>query len=198
MSPTARQFNRLAPFICVLAVSILCQPASGFDDDARDRVIDIAGGKFKLTAPDTWERKEPKVNIIEHEFEVPASKGDKRPGRVTVMGAGGSVEENIERWYGQFKQPDGSATEDSAKVEKLSVAGQEVHLVDVTGTFLDKPPFAAGRAIERENYRLLGAIIVTRQKDKPTGNYFVKLVGPNRTLTDHEEAFREMIEGLSN
>src|SRR5574341_2055418 len=33
-------------------------------------------------------------------------------------GQGGSVEANLDRWYGQFEQPDGSSTRERAKVSK--------------------------------------------------------------------------------
>ena len=157
----------------------------------EDLEFDIAGGKFKLVAPDTWIRKEPKVRIIDHEFEVPASEDDERSGRVTVMGAGGTVEENLDRWFGQFLQPDGSSTKDAAEIDEMTVAGQEVHLVDVSGTYVDKPPFA-GRGIERENYRMLAAIIATKSGQ----DYFIKLYGPERTIAENEKAFVGMIEGL--
>ena len=160
--------------------------------------IDIADGKFQMVAPEGWERKQPKINFIEHEFEVPASEGDERPGRVTVMGAGGSIEDNIKRWYGQFRQPDGGDSADAAKVEQKKVAGQEVTLVDVAGTYLDKPggPFAGGKTIERDDYRMLAAIIETTQKGKKTGNYFIKLIGPRKTIADNQKAFDAMIESL--
>lgn len=160
--------------------------------------IAIAEGKFEMTAPESWQRKQPKTNIVEHEFEVPAADGDERPARLTVMGAGGSIEDNIERWYGQFRQPDGGDTADQAKVEQKMVAGQEVTQVDVSGTYLDKPggPFAGGKTIERENYRMLAAIIETTQKGKKTGNYFIKLVGPRKTIEENKEAFDAMIDSL--
>lgn len=185
----------LVPPLLVLGLFFSAEgPVAWPDEEANDELtFDIGEGTFQLTAPETWIRKEPKVKIIDHEFEVPPAEGDELAGRVTVMGAGGSVEENIDRWYRQFTQPDGRDTKDVAKpVEELEIAGQEVHLVDVTGTYLDKPPFAGGKGVRRENYRMLAAIIVTQE----AGNYFVKLYGPNQTVTDQEEGFKKMIEGL--
>lgn len=159
--------------------------------------IDLADGAFQMTVPDAWERKQPKVNIIEHEFEIPASTGDEQPGRLTVMGAGGTVEDNIKRWQTQFR-PDEGASEVATKVDEKKVAGQKVTVVDLSGTYVDKPggPFAPGKSINRENYRMLAAIIETTRQGKKTGNYFIKLVGPRQTLADNQEAFDEMIESL--
>ena len=165
-------------------------------DSEEGKKYTIADGKFQLTAPASWAAKQPKVRIIDSEFEVPPAEGDEMPGRVTVMGAGGSIEANIDRWIGQFTQPDGSDTKEAAKVKKMTIAGQQVHLVDVSGTYLDKPPFAGG-GVEREKYRMLAAIIETTQGGKKAGNYFIKFIGPAHTVADNEAGFQKMIESLS-
>lgn len=158
----------------------------------------ISDGHFEMTVPDGWVKKEPRVNIIEYEFEVPAASGEGRPGRVTVMGAGGTVEDNVRRWYGQFRQPDDSDTEKAAKVEEKDVSGQRVTVVDISGIYLDKPggPFAGGKTIERKDHRMLAAIIGTQHKGKKTGNYFLKLIGPKQTIAENKKAFDQMIESL--
>ena len=135
----------------------------------NDRRVTLAEGKIVLDAPKTWVRRAPKNKIIEHEFAIPSGQDEKPEGRFTVMGAGGSVEANVERWLGQFVQTDGSATKDKAKVEKRKIAGQEVHFVDVAGDFKDSPgPFAP--AVMRPDYRMLAAIIVTEKM----GQHFLK------------------------
>ena len=149
-------------------------------------------GKYLLAAPANWVVKPPKSRIIDHEFEVPAAEGDTAAGRVTVMGAGGSIDENIKRWEGQFKSADGA--EVKAEIKKLKVIDQDVHFVDLKGTYIDRPagPFAGGAAIDREGYRMLGAVIAT----KDAGQYFVKLYGPEKTIAAAKPGFEKMVEGL--
>jgi hypothetical protein len=131
------------------------------------------------------------VRIIEAEFAIPAVEGDKNDGRLTIMAAGGSVEANIDRWIGQFSQPDGKSTKDQTKSEKITVDGQEVHLVDISGTYKDqRGPLAPAQTFE--NYRMLAAIVST----KDAGRYFLKLYGPKKTIAANEEAFRKMVESL--
>lgn len=152
--------------------------------------LKLAGGQLELTAPAKWQRKQPKVRIIEHEFAVPAAEGDKADGRMTVMGAGGGVQANIDRWFGQFSQPDGGSTKDRAKVKKTKIGGHDVHLVDVSGTFRDqRGPVAP--AVERAGYRMLAAIIETDR-----GDYFIKFYGPQRTVAENEKPFLQMIDSL--
>jgi hypothetical protein len=167
------------------------------DKQAQGKPYAIAEGKFKLTPPANWVVKPPKNFIIEHEFEVPAAEGDETPARVTVMGAGGSIEANVQRWRDQFTPADGAEAKDAAKVEKKKIAGQQVHVVNLSGNYLDKAP-AQAKGVERENYRMLAAIIETTQGGKKTGNYFIKLVGPAQTVGENEEGFEKMLESLSS
>jgi hypothetical protein len=162
------------------------------------RAFTIAADSLSLEAPEGWQRVQPKSAIVETEFSI-ASEGngaDGQPlpaGRMTVMGAGGSVEANIERWYGQFSQPDGGSTKDKSSTKKLKVAGADVTLVDIPGTYKDMPggPMAGGKTIERPGYRMLAAIVEGKQ-----GNYFLKFYGPADTIAKHADGFRAMIEGM--
>lgn len=173
---------------CSLAVSLLATPAFAEDEG---QVMKLADGKLQLEVAKSWKAVKPRVRIIDFEFAVQAAEGDEKPGRVTVMGAGGSIEDNIDRWIGQFSQPDGGSSKDAAKLDKKAVAGQQVHLVDISGTFDDRPPFAGG-GVKRPNYRMLAAIIETKQ----LGKYFVKFYGPAKTVAENKEAFDKMIASL--
>ncbi len=160
---------------------------------AEDVFYEIAEGAYSMPVPAGWTKKQPRVRIIEAEFEAKAAEGDELPGRATVMGAGGSIEDNINRWCGQFIQPDGTSTREKAKVRNTTSGGCDVVIVDVTGTYEDKPgPFVPGKGVERPNYRMIAAIIQT----KKAGNYFVKFYGPAKTVAMHEANFNKMIEGL--
>ena len=157
--------------------------------------IKLSDGKITLPVPIHWERKQPRTRIVEHEFAAKSHGEEAQPARVTVMGAGGGVEKNISRWIGQFAQPDRSSTRDKTKVSKSEIAGAQVHVVDITGTYLDRPggPFSGGRVVPRKGYRMLGAIIVT----KSSGHYFVKLLGEAKTVEMHSKGFQEMLAKLA-
>lgn len=150
---------------------------------------------MSLVPAKDWKEKPPRSRIIEHEFEIPVVEGDEIPGRLTVMGSGGSIDDNVNRWLGQFTDAGGKAlTKDKAKVEKLSIGGLTVHYVDLSGTYKDMPggPFAGGATTLRENYRMLGAII----ENKTAGNYFLKLYGPKATIAANEKAFQDFVNSL--
>ena len=192
---------------------------------AANPPLDLAEGAIVMEAPKSWVRTKPRVNFIDHEFIVPATKDElpkaapadpNKPagetpegtstegaaktepldGRVTVMGAGGAVEANIDRWIGQFSQPDGSDTKNlvSEAKRKTTVAGLDVLRVDLVGTYHDSPrPLdPTAKSVDRDDYRMLAAIIVTPK----LGNYFIKFYGPRQLVSDHEAEFNKMIDGL--
>jgi hypothetical protein len=177
----------------LLVAAVLLGHGASVAGAEEDRKIELFDGQLVIQAAEAWERKQPATNIVEHEFRVPAAEGDEADGRLTVMAAGGSIDDNLDRWYGQFIQPDGGSTKELAKVKKLELAGETVHLVDMSGTFKDqKGPFAP--AVERPKYRMLGAIVTLKNS---RANYYVKFYGPQRTVAEQERAFTKMIEGLT-
>jgi len=189
----------MSKLLATLSIAALLCLAPAFAEEEKAEKKEptpftVAEGKLAFKAPGEWTKKKPKSNIIEVEFEAAAAKGDDNAGRLTIMGAGGNVQQNIERWYGQFLQPDGSETKKAAKVEKKTIGGNPVHVVDIAGTYKDSPagPFAGGKTVNRENYRMLAAIIET----KSAGNYFIKFYGPKGTITENEKAFHELLQSL--
>jgi len=185
---------RSALVILVVALVAAAAPVQAWQDGADALAYTIAEEGFSLAAPEGWKRVQPKSSIVETEFSIPSEGEGLQPGRMTVMGAGGSVQANVDRWYGQFAQPDGSDTKSKATSKKLKLAGCDVTIVDITGTYKDAPagPFAGGKAVDRPDYRMLAAIVETPDR----GNYFLKFYGPGKTVAKHADGFRAMVEGL--
>ncbi|MEX1040452.1 MAG: hypothetical protein WDZ51_07475 [Pirellulaceae bacterium] len=154
-------------------------------EDAPKKIT-LAEGKLELTVPEGWKTIQPSVRIIDHEFSAPAAEGDDTPGRATLMGAGGGVKANIDRWKGQFS----NLTTD--KTEEIKVNEMKVHIVDLAGTFRDqRGPFAPAEV--KEGTRMLGAIIET----KAEGDYFIKFYGPEKTITENEKKFLAMVNSAT-
>jgi hypothetical protein len=183
-------FSCLVRSVAYIAVGVVCIAPCLAQDAAKEKpakqeTIDLADGKLSLKAPADWVKKQPSVRIIDHEFAVPKAEGDEVDGRVTVMGAGGGVKANVDRWKSQFTKLT------KQKEDKKEIKGIEVHIIDLTGTYKDqRGPLAP--AEERESYRMLGAIIVS----KDLGAYFVKFYGPEKTVAANEKAFLAMVDAL--
>ncbi|MDA7925220.1 hypothetical protein N9B46_00095 [Mariniblastus sp.] len=154
----------------------------------------VAEDSIKFTTTGNWKSVPPRSRMLDAELKIPKVEGDEVDGRLTIMGAGGSIEANIVRWQGQFTQPDGGDTADKTKQKTMEIDGQKVNFVDITGTFMDAVggPFSGKPKVERKNYRMLAAIIQT----EANGNYFVKLYGPKSTIDKNEKYFKKMLESL--
>ena len=88
-------------------------------------------GKITATAPESWTKKKPAINFIQYEFVIPKAEGDENDGRATVMGAGGTIEQNIDRWIAQFEDGGKPLAKDKAKIEKTKISGLDVHVIDL-------------------------------------------------------------------
>jgi len=154
----------------------------------------VAEESIKFTTTGNWKSVPPRSRMLDAELKIPKAAGDEVDGRLTIMGAGGSIEANIVRWQGQFVQPDGGNTADKTKQKTMEIDGQKVDFVDITGTFMDAVggPFSGKPKVERKNYRMLAAIIQT----EANGNYFVKFYGPKLTIDENEKYFKKMLESL--
>jgi hypothetical protein len=64
-------------------------------------------------------------------------------------------------------------------------------LVDVTGTFQQSTTPMGPVSEEKPNFRMLGAVIET-----PAGPWFVKLIGPERTVERWKESFFEFMRSF--
>ncbi len=164
---------------------------------AQQAKIELADGKIAMTAPEDWTKVQPRFpNITPYEFSAPKGVEDKEKiARITVTPAQGSIEQNLDRWYGQFEQPDGSSSKEKAKVEKMEVGGQTVHMVELAGTFKDSMggPFQNRPPVLKKDYRLLGAIIET----KSMGTYFIKMTGPTESVEKVSDGFKKMLKEMT-
>ncbi len=164
-------------------------------------MVGLAEGTLLLPAPAEWVQQKPRNRLIELEFLVPAkaaaspegAEGEAATsGRFTVMQSGGTIRANLERWVGQFKNPKTPEGTELGEAKKLDIDGMPAHLMDLSGTFIDSPRGPFGPKVERENYRMLAAILET----KDSGNYFFKLVGPEALIEQQVEPFVEMLKGI--
>lgn len=149
----------------------------------------VAAKDITLNVPTTWKQSPASNNLRTAQFAIPKVEGDKDDAELVVYffgGAGGGVNANLERWSGQF-QPGGK----KQKIYKgLSKQG-EYYLLDVTGVY-NKP---IGPPINRQTnptpgYKMLAVVLMVKDK----GNYFLKLTGPQKTVSSVSNALRIAID----
>src|ERR1700676_4346181 len=103
-------------------------------------------------------------------YPVPPVAGDRESAECAVYffgpGQGGSFQDNIDGWEGQFKAAGGKPA--PAKVTKISIHGLPVTTIDVSGDYSGMAGPEATTPGQVSGYRLLGAIV-----ESPGGNVFV-------------------------
>jgi hypothetical protein len=140
----------------------------------------------KWTAPARWEAK-PGGGMRAATYTIPPAKGDSEAAECAVfINIGGSVQANIDRWVGQFEQPDGKP-----KQKQETINGLSVTTVDLTGTFKGGGTAMGQTSAPKPNYRLLGAIV-----DAPAGPVYFKLTGPAKTVAAAQAEFQTMLKSL--
>jgi hypothetical protein len=126
------------------------------------------------------------------QYKLPAAEGDAEAASLVVYyfgpGQGGSVQANLDRWMGQIQQPNGGSSKNSAKTGTLTVNGMNVTLLDVTGTYAGGD-MGGTSAQAKPNFRMRAGVIET-----PKGGYFVKLVGPEKTVARWDDSFIAFIK----
>ncbi len=137
----------------------------------------------------------PSSNMRVAQYKLPRAEGDAADASLVVYyfgeGQGGSTEANLDRWIGQMEQPDGGSPKEKARTETMTVNGLKVSLVDVSGTYTAEMSPGSGDHHNNAGYRLRGAVIET-----PKGAYFVKLVGPEKTIAGQDQQYMDFIKSV--
>jgi len=153
----------------------------------------LAMGPFSLVSPPGWKVIPVTSNMRAAAFQLPGKPGDEPQLLVTYFGAGGAgtVDDNVGRWVGQFTQPDGKASRDVARIEKLQLAGQDAVVVSLSGHYVAQVMGPGGGAVDKQDQSLLAAIVAS-----PSGPYYFKVVADKPTIEANAAAFRALLGSL--
>lgn len=167
-------------------------PAAAATSTAKGEMI--TGPGIRFTAPGDWTVQTPTSSMRRAQYSLAKVGGDPEDAQLVVFffaGAGGTVQDNIQRWIGQFKNPDGSPAKDVAETRDRKVNGLDVTVLDVSGTFLESSGPMMGTKTEKPGFRMLGAVAETGQ-----GPWFFKLTGPKNTVDKWEESFFAFVQSF--
>lgn len=172
---------------------------SGDQGETRPFVPGAGGSDLAsvtYSVPDGWVKEAPASRMRKDQFRLPRAEGDPEDAELVVFyfgpGQGGSVEANFERWIGQFSTAEGGSAKENATTTQREVNGRTVSILDVSGTYTAGgmgPMAPPGQP--KPDYRALAAII-----DTPSGPWFFKLTGPQRTVEKWEESFYQFVDSL--
>ena len=154
-----------------------------------------APGDLHYKAPDGWVAVQPSSKMRVAQFKLPKADGDNEDAELVIyfFGAtqGGTIQANIDRWIAQVQQPDGSSSKDKAKTETTTINSLKVTTVDLAGTYTAEMAPGTGNQRNDANDRLRAAVIET-----PKGNYFLKLVGPAKTVARWDQSVTNFVKSV--
>jgi hypothetical protein len=152
-------------------------------------MIDVGAVSFKL--PPKWEAEQPSSSMRRAQVSASGSAG---PSELVVYFFGpqgaGTAQANIERWVGQFTNPDGSPISD-VKPTTSKVSTFEVTQLEVAGKYAGAMAAPGQPQAPQAGQRLLAAIVVT-----DGGPYYFKFLGPDATVAEHREAFADVVASV--
>lgn len=163
------------------------------EQSPETRRSDSSAGSLTWEAPAGWVEESPSSLMRKAQFLLPRAENDTEDGSVVLFHfpGGGSAQANLQRWYGQFKQPAGRSSADVADIKQSTVNGLKQTTVELTGTFLFKQNMMSQSATEKPNFKMLAAVIETN-----SGPWFVKCVGPEKTVGKWQSSFDEFLATL--
>lgn len=147
-----------------------------------------SAGGVSWTVPAGWQVAPARSMRVET-YVVPAASGQEA-GECGVFffgrGQGGSVEDNLKRWKGQFEAAS------PAKEQARTVNGLKVHEIDLSGTYLSPGGPMMQSQGKKTGWRLVGAII-----EAPDGLVFFKCTGPAATIAKAEKDFQALVKSVT-
>lgn len=152
-------------------------------------------GELKYKVPDGWIVEQPTSAMRAAQYRLPKAQADAEDAILVLyyfgQGQGGSAAANIDRWINQMQQADGHPSKENAKTEALTVNGLKVTTVDVAGTYTAEMSPGSGTFNNKAGYRLRAAVVET-----PKGSYYVKLIGPEKTVGKWDEAYSKYVKSF--
>ena len=146
-------------------------------------------GRLQVKVPKDWEKEQPSSSMRMAQFRFPGNDGDGE--LVIFSGIGGSIDANLNRWYGQFKSETENSVSESAIRTNSQIKDMNVTFSYVEGTYLKSSMGMSGTKTEMPNYALLAAIVAT-----PDGLYYFKGTGPKSTMDSHRVNFETFIRSI--
>lgn len=139
-------------------------------------------GSLSIPIPSAWTKVTPTNSMRLAQYEA-----DNGEIVIAFSQAGGSIEDNINRWAGQVTQNGQPVT---PTTENLTVAGYPAVIVELVGRYTDGA--MTGTPTSYNDYQVRGAII-----DTGATKAFIKMTGPITLVGDHAANFDNMVRGIA-
>jgi hypothetical protein len=176
------------PIMTILSLafaSALC--AIAFSQEPQNQPM------LRYKIPAGWVEEQRSSSMRVAQYKLPRAEGDTEDASLVLYyfgkGEGGTAAANVERWASQMQQADGS----KAKIteESFTSNGLKVTTVDGAGTYVAETAPGSGEFLNKRAFRLRAAVVET-----PNGSYYVKLVGPEKTVARWNTSFVDYLKSF--
>lgn len=151
-----------------------------------------SGHAMQFLMAEDWQSKQPSSMMRIFQVQIPPVEGEPAEGEIAFFAPiGGSIQDNIDRWIGQFSQPDGSDSKSRSSVEDLQGDQYPFKLVSLPGTMLASSMPGMPPMPEKTGWMMLGAIFET-----PSGPWYIKGTGPEKTMAAAKEKFLTLCKSV--
>ena len=175
----------IAPALLTLA---LVTPVAA--DTMRQEAVGL-----RFSVAKVWVRVPAPSDVRAAQYKIPHAASDSEDGELILFffgkGKGGGVQDNLDRWYGQFTQPDGKPSRDAAVLTVRTVNGLRVTAVDLSGSYTAMAGPMQQKSEPRSGYRMLGAIVEGEE-----GPWFFKATGPSATMDAAKPDFDALLQSV--
>ncbi len=147
---------------------------------------------LKFTPPPGWITETPSSSMRQAQYRLPKVSGDSEDAELAVFNfgsGGGSAQDNINRWIGQFQTANGGAA--NGVVTHREVHGMAISIVDVSGTYMSPSGPMMSTTSPKLGFRMLAAVVET-----PSGPWFFKMTGPAKTVENWAKSFDTFIGSI--
>jgi hypothetical protein len=140
---------------------------------------------LRYKVPAGWIEEDRSSSMRVAQYKLPRTEPDTEDASLVLYyfgkDQGGTAAANVERWASQIKQADGKTP---SVTETSTTSGLKVTTLNGFGTYVAETAPGSGEFLNKPGYGLRAAVIET-----PNGSYYLKLVGPEKTVTHWHDAF---------
>lgn len=163
------------------AGTLAALPSSLNAEEPAAKPLKVGPLSFSLAAP--WKLSDKQTPMSQGTIELPGKEG--APGLTATFfhfgsGQGGDLAGNIKRWQGMFQTPP------EPKQEEIEFGKAKATLISLTGTYI-------GSRFNPEKEPRAGFTLVAAVLPSAEGDVYVRLVGPEATVTTAKEDFKKLL-----
>ena len=146
-------------------------------------------GTLQARKVESWSRETPSSSMRVAQYKIDYIKGSGQ--LVVFSGIGGSPDENIERWYKQFKSESNLSIAEIASKWEIVKEELNIKFVHFKGTYLKSDMRMNSVTEELKDYALLAAIISGANEP-----YYFKMTGPSSLIKSQISLFESFINSI--